>query len=176
MRSIIPKIPKMPKFWTISLGLAVIGAVIAPSSVLAQGTLFVKDDKVGIGTDTPTQLLHVATTDGNGQILLQEQNGTATRREMFRVENNGDPTFVFQDTSTGRATEFRLFGGADDFVINHLGTGSAELKLDRSGNLTLTGSLTQGSSIAAARSSCMSPGRAMRRPRGASHSRSRISA
>ena len=148
MTSIIPKIPKMPKFWTISLGLAVIGAAIAPSSVLAQGTLFVENDKVGIGIGTPTELLHVANTDGTGQVLIQEQNGTVTRRELFRVENNGDPSFVFQDTSTGRATEFRLFAGADDFVINHLGSGSADLKLDRSGNLTITGSLTQGSSVA----------------------------
>ncbi len=148
MRSIIPKIPKMPKFWTISLGLAVIGAAIAPSSVLAQGTLFVENDKVGIGTAFPTSKLHVATFDGDTQVLVQELNGTATRRVMFRVENNGDPTFLFQDTSSGRATEFRLFGRADDFVINHLGTGSADLKLDRSGNLTITGSLTQGSSIA----------------------------
>ena len=137
MRSIIPKIPRMPTFRTISLGLAVLGAVIAPSSVLAQGTLFINDNKVGVGIDSPTQLLHVANADA-----------PTTRRELFHVENNGDPSFLFSDTSSGRATEFRLFGGADDFVINHLGTGTAELKLDRSGNLTITGSLTQSSSIA----------------------------
>jgi len=104
---------------------------------------------IGMGTAAPTASLEVTRTDGTAQILVDENNGTEGLRQLFRLENNGDPSFVFQDTSTGADTEFRLFGSSDSFAINHItgGVNGAEFRLDRAGNLFITGTLTQSGAL-----------------------------
>ena len=56
------------------------GLVILPATASAQGVLFVQGDKVGVGIDTPTSLLHVKATDGTAQVFVEETSGVTALR------------------------------------------------------------------------------------------------
>lgn len=76
---------------------------VAPGS--AQETMFVTGDKVGIGTDTPAEKLHVK--DGN---LSIEQSGPVTAQLLFAA--NSLSWEIKLNQNTGRLTFFSPGGGA----------------------------------------------------------------
>lgn len=142
----------------LSLGLAQPLAAQEALSVIANGN-------VGVGVDAPAASLHVQRDDGNARLLVEETSATPALRELFTLVNNGDPSFVLRDSSSGRATEFRLLGPSDAFSVNHIGTGGADFRLSRngelqvgkggqaqlllepSGDLTIAGTLSQNSDV-----------------------------
>jgi len=115
-------------------------------------TLRLNEFGLGIGTTSPMEMVHVE-SDGSpfdrAQVLVRDTQATAERRELLRLENNGDPSFVFQDLNNGGDTEFRLFGDSDAFVINHItgGVAGPEFRLDRTGDVTIAGALMQNSDV-----------------------------
>jgi endosialidase-like protein len=98
---------------------------------------------IGIGTTTPANRLHVFGNAGTNKVLIQEANGTTTARELLEIRNNGAPILVFADTSVSqRWTNGALSG---NFLIDEQAHAGVELSLTPAGNLTISGTVTQGS-------------------------------
>lgn len=102
-------------------------------------TLFVKDEKVGIGTTTPAVPLHVTGSDGTTQILVQETSGTVAVRPLLKLENNGGARFEFENVATG--VNWRMGHKFDDdsFVLTRVGSGVTEFQISQNGDLTAAG-------------------------------------
>lgn len=79
--------------------------LVATGPSIAQETMFITGDNVGIGTDTPSEKLHVK--DGN---LLIEQAGAVTAELEFSA--NGFAWEIKNNPNTGRLTYFSPGGGA----------------------------------------------------------------
>lgn len=148
--------PMLKRFGLHQAGVLALALTASPAP--AQEALSVDPSgNVGIGIAAPAFPLHVVRD--NGGSLLQ----------LLQLENNGDPSFVLRDSSSGNATEFRLLGPSDTFSVNHVGTGGAEFRITRAGqmivgpagaqslvlapngNLTIAGTLQQNSDVNAKR-------------------------
>lgn len=118
--------------------LALVVLVSAPAA--AQGVIFVTGDKVGINTDTPTELLHVKdTTD----VTVKVEKTSLGSDVLLELVNNGTPRFVFRDTNSGFSWLFEASGSG--FLINDLSDGAtAEFIVQRNGNVNVEGTLTTG--------------------------------
>ena len=123
---------------------AAVAIVLIPATATAQGVLFVESDKVGIGISTPSQALHVFSNSTLKIIQNENTNATAAERMLFRLINNGKVRFVLENTQAGATWTFDNDG---NFTISKVGTGVNEMLVDGSGNMTIRGSLTQGSDV-----------------------------
>ena len=129
--------------------LSVVVLVAAVPAANAQGVLFVKNDKVGIGTDNPSDPLHV-------------KSDVAGSKTIARYTNNGAPFVQYEDTSLGISWGLQPTGigdftitlngsGGPEFLITktgqvRIGPGSStQFNLTPSGNLTISGTLTENS-------------------------------
>jgi len=85
-------------FWNVSATL--VGLLMISGFAQAQGTLFVTGDKVGIGTDTPSELLHLKISSGLELKMRLEQaatnawaysvvNSNPSRPNAFRISKQG---------------------------------------------------------------------------------------
>lgn len=105
------------------------------SAVHAQEAMYIDDQgKVGIGTNSPSRRLEVV------------QNGNGSTAIPLKV-NNPDGKVRFALGSSGTSWTFDNQNGRQ-FNISKGGSGVNELVLDDQGNLTITGTLSQGSSRA----------------------------
>lgn len=113
---------------------AIVAACALAAPAFAQGTLFVEGDHVGIGTPTPGQPLHIIATGAPGNTVIQIENDGPTR---FRVRNGatGETWNVGHQSPSGTG-----------LVYSDVGDAVSEMLIDVSGNLTIAGTLTQGSS------------------------------
>ncbi|MGN6185443.1 MAG: tail fiber domain-containing protein, partial [Thermoanaerobaculia bacterium] len=91
---------------------------------------------VGLGTASPTRALHVIDTGAADNTVLELQNDGATR---IRLNNsaNGEVWNIGHQSPAGTG-----------FVLSDVGDSVSEMLLDVSGNMTIAGTLTQGSSRA----------------------------
>ena len=106
----------------------------------SNNTLVVRNNNVGVGLGNPAQDLHVKSTDGDGQLLVQETNSTVTQRVLLKLENKGIPSMQLEDTDSGDKWAFSV--KSEGFEFSKGGTNVQEFVLDGSGNLTIAGSLT----------------------------------
>lgn len=88
--------------------------------------------------------LEVRKSDGTARVLVTD-TGPAAPKSMFQLDNpTGNQTiFRFNDGGAG-VWDFKVTLGG--FLLNLVGVGTNELVLDPSGNLTILGTLTEGSS------------------------------
>lgn len=108
----------------------------------ASSSLVVRDGKVGMGTASPSANMHVKGTSGTTNVVVEEASASTADRTMLNLQNNGGARLVFDDTSaTGNDWVFSTTG-SDLFRVSKIGSGSTELEVDGSGNLTISGSLT----------------------------------
>jgi hypothetical protein len=98
---------------------------------------------VGIGTASPSTRLHVSGSDGATKAFIQESSGTNTAREMLEIRNNGGALIIAKDTNATDRWSFGTFSSA--FIIDNQTNGGVEFTLGTTGNLTISGSLTQNS-------------------------------
>ncbi|MCG8462769.1 MAG: hypothetical protein MI919_41315 [Holophagales bacterium] len=98
----------------------------------------------GVGDNGPDQDWHMRSTDGDGQLLIEETNASAVQRVILDVKNSGRPTIQMHDTSNSNRWVFSITD-ANGFEISRAGSMAQEFVLDSSGNLTLNGTLTTGS-------------------------------
>jgi len=113
----------------------------APSS-----TLSIKaNGRVGIGTWSPDQTLHVEGSDGSTQVRVEETSSTEALRTLMQLVNKGPLMIRFENTSVGEWN----FGtsGADRFFISRSGTVERAFLLEGNGNLTINGVLSEGSNL-----------------------------
>lgn len=132
-----------PASWTVGLALVVLIASSA-SPALAQITMYVVDDKVGVGTDTPDEKLHVK--DGN--LKIETTSGGAT----IDFVTAGCSWEIFQNGVTGRLNYFSACEGAtgpsfklDPEAQNNLfriGVMGADI-VDINGDLIVSGNCTE---------------------------------
>lgn len=95
---------------------------------------------VGVGTASPSASLHVARTDGTTQLLLAETSTTASTRRLLDMQNNGGIRMRMSDNSTSTAWAFQNIG--TQFLLDANG-GANEMILTTTGDMTITGTLTQ---------------------------------
>ena len=114
---------------------------VKPSA--ATNSVFIDEQgRTGFGTtdNGPDQDLHLRSTDGDGQFLIQETNATVAQRVLLKIENKGIPSFQMEDTDSTEKWAFSV--KTNEFEISKGGTGVQEFRLDGSGNLTILGALT----------------------------------
>lgn len=99
---------------------------------------------VGVGTLAPASTFHVQGSAGTAQLRVEETSATAVGRNLARFVNNGASTFRFDNTQTGGGWGFgsRQVG---DFFVSPIGAPTITLTLTTAGNMTILGTLTQGS-------------------------------
>lgn len=80
-------------------------------------------------------------------MLVEEANATAASRELLRLKNNGSPFFIFEDSNLSQSYSFAM-GATGHFLISHQQTSGVQMRLEPNGNMTIQGTLTEGSSRA----------------------------
>ncbi len=105
------------------------------------------DGDIGIGTASPANKLHVLSSGAavdDGKVLVQNSSGTALAREMLEIRNNGSTLLILDDTGNASRWSFGSVGG--NFVVDDQQDAAVEMSLTGAGNMTIGGTLTQGSS------------------------------
>ncbi len=132
---------------------AVFLTVAAPASMHAQGTLYVEDDKVGVGIATPVDSLHVfggtlRVERGDGvtpNIRFLTSGGAVTQNWLFQ-NNATSGVFAIRDVTAGNSP-FRVFPGGSEGTLTlrqgrvGIGTNSPIGALDVNGAIYQRGSL-----------------------------------
>ena len=104
------------------------------------------NNNVGIGTDAPSEALHVRGTDGDTTLLVQEA-GAAGYREMMNLSNTGGSWITMENSTTSRKWYLVHEDGANArFIIDTDDTTGAEFLLSDNGDLTIRGELTTAGS------------------------------
>lgn len=98
---------------------------------------------VGINTASPSARLHVSGSDGTTQLKVTETSGTATARDLLRLENKGPTRLRMLNTNT--ANEWSLNAHDADFRITQAGAATPSMTIFPNGNVTIAGTLTQSS-------------------------------
>jgi len=100
---------------------------------------------VGLGTLTPSTQLHVRGNDaGSRNKILVENVGSQTAREMLEIRNNGGSVLILEDTSVAQRWAEGTVGA--NLVLDEQAHAGTEYTFSNTGNLTIAGVLTQGSS------------------------------
>jgi len=116
-----------------------IGAM-TPSNTIT--TFF--NGNVGLGTSTPANHLHVLGSAGTNKVLIEETNATTTPRELLEIRNNGASVMIYEDTTVPERWGAGTFGSS--FVLDNQARAGIEVTVTNTGNMTIAGVLTQGSS------------------------------
>lgn len=118
------------------------------------------DGDVGIGTSSPDTALDVDGGSGDTTLKVQSSAGipqilakhtgttTSTRREMFVLENHGEPAFRFSNTDPAAGDDWSMILlASDNFIISRNGSGVVEMQISNGGNVSIAGTLSQGSDV-----------------------------
>lgn len=101
---------------------------------------------VGIGTAAPTATLHVYDNQGNARVRIEEASASAGARTLLELSNNGG---VVARYSVAPDTAWETRAEAATWTIAKAdNVGPGQFVLDAAGNLSITGTLSQGSSRA----------------------------
>lgn len=101
---------------------------------------------VGVGTASPAQSLHVRRENGSARVFVEEASTTTAARTLANFTNNGAVTVSYTTTEAAPVT-WETTAAAAQYQINVAGSGTPQLTLAANGNLNISGSLTQASSI-----------------------------
>ena len=128
----------------------------APNNSLVIDT----DGDVGVGTLTATAKLDVNGGTNDATVKVQSSNGVpqffakhtgeanSARREMFVLENHGEPAFRFSNTDPAAADDWSMILlASDQFLISRNGSGANEMQISSGGDVTIGGSLTELSDV-----------------------------
>lgn len=110
--------------------LMILGAGV-PEAARAQSVLYVDNDRVSIGKSSPQAPLEV---DAAGSTV-------GTGNSVVLVKNTGPVAFQLDDTDTAGFWNFAVLAGEGEFRISKSGTGTTELALNTSGDLTIAGDI-----------------------------------
>ena len=101
------------------------------------------DGDVGIGTASPDSPLHVERSNGTANLLVEETNATEAFRDLLELRNNGITGIALNNTA--RNNLWRMMSGNVPLIFDSPFSAGNEFTLLRNGNLTITGTLSQGS-------------------------------
>jgi hypothetical protein len=97
---------------------------------------------VGIGTSSPSTKVHVR-SGLDSKVLIENTNTTTASREMLEVLNNGSASIIFRDSTV--AQRWSLGTTSSNIILNNQAAAGTEYTFGATGNLTISGTLTQGS-------------------------------
>ena len=101
------------------------------------------NNRVGMGTNNPTQAAHVRRTDGTAQLLVEEANGTAAARTLLNLTNNGGVAIAFTDSrSSAEPWLIRTQNSNSELEIVKTGSG-VKLTVKDTGDLEIDGDCIQ---------------------------------
>ena len=117
-----------------------------PASAQTSGVTITEDGRLGIGTTTPEQELHIK-TDGTGNeydpsLLIEATNSSSSSKptkSMIVLKNQGSVRIDLINTDSGETWVMQNRSNA--FAITKAGTGVREMELDSSGDMKIAGSL-----------------------------------
>ncbi|NVK21293.1 MAG: tail fiber domain-containing protein [Kangiellaceae bacterium] len=127
-------------------------------------SIYIDTDGVGIGTNNPTEALHIRGSDGDTSLLVEDVSASTAARTLVEMINNGSPSFSMTNSSSAVGWKLGM-GGSDNFILSKIGGAGSELSigtngstrigpsgaqnfvLSSTGNLTIAGTLTQGSDV-----------------------------
>ena len=92
---------------------------------------------IGLGTTNPRERLHVHSTDGSAQILIEDINGTVAARTLLKMENKGNTKFSLINTDAD--SEWSFANPGTGLRISKQGSGVVELELTNEGSMTIAG-------------------------------------
>ncbi|MEX0343969.1 MAG: hypothetical protein AB3N20_03535 [Rhizobiaceae bacterium] len=101
---------------------------------IGQGTdnnalLITSDGKFGMGTESPEAALHVGRT------------GNAGPAHLLRLTNDGNPQIILENTKNSNEWEI---GAGQNYVIEHLTTGTIVMTVSKTGDVIIPGSIMTG--------------------------------
>lgn len=133
------------KLIMLMLGLFAGSFLMAADMVSPPNSLVVDDTgKVGVGTATPSNPLHVVRDDGTAQLKISENITGANVRTLLNLDCvECTPAFRFKQAS--RIWFFRMLQSGD-FSMDYQGQPGTDFVFKRGGNMTILGSLSQQSS------------------------------
>ncbi len=107
-------------------------------------SLYVRSNgSIGLGT-FPQNKLHVYGTGGTTKAFVQEASGTNAFRELLELRNNGGTFMIFKDSSLTQRWSAGTLGSS--FILDEQAHAGVEFTLTNTGNLTVLGTVTPGSS------------------------------
>ena len=114
---------------------------IEPST--PQDTLYLEDTgDVGVGTNAPTEALHVRRTDDSAQIKIEDVGtaNTTTPQTMLLLENAGPAQLQFADVTNG--STWNISTATDNSLqIDNPGETGVQLLIEEDGTVTATGTV-----------------------------------
>jgi len=138
----------MNKSVRILVGLVAVLVILAFSTpAIAQGVLFVKSDKVGIGVEDPLFKLHILRNDGGGAGFRVSTTGATANFNWFFQQNAVTGAFLVTPFEGGSAP-LQIFPGAAGTIASTLvirggkvgiGTQNPAGKLDVNGSIVQRG-------------------------------------
>ena len=99
--------------------------------------------KVGIGTASPSESSTSSATTEPPKRSSRRPAVRPAREKLLSCRNNGGPVLIFEDTSVPQRWANGSFGSS--FIIDEQADSGLELVLTNTGNLTISGTLTQNS-------------------------------
>jgi hypothetical protein len=117
-----------------------LAAALGAGSAVAQDAMFIDaTGKVGIGTDAPTEQVHVVGTAGVAKFFVEETAGSSFEALMELENEDGNVGFRLRNPQ-GLADFNKIL---NEFRIN-IDSSPAELSLFNNGDLVIRGDLTTG--------------------------------
>ena len=110
-------------------------------------TLFLKGDgDIGIGTDSPTQPLHVRRTNDTAQVLIEDTgSGSRSSNEtLLYLLSNGPPLLKMEDTNGGGEWDL-IVTGDNSFQIDNPNETGTQLLIEEDGTVTASGTVSGSS-------------------------------
>lgn len=111
-------------------------SVFCGTTAYAQGTLFVQNDRVGIGEETPDAPLEIVATAAT--------IGAGNAAGLFRKD--GDLAFQLDNTNVTGFWNFANAASENEFRISRSGTGGVEMTVTSAGNMIIRGTITTAGS------------------------------
>jgi hypothetical protein len=116
---------------------SVVGANLGITKVGGNGN-------VGIGTTTPSNTFTVFGSSGTTQIMAEDTLAGPGDRVLFRLKAASKIRFSLNNTAAGVVWTFDNDG---NFTVSDAGDGVNEMTVFPNGNVTILGTLTQGSDV-----------------------------
>ncbi len=83
------------------------------------GNIYIEDGNVGIGTDTPTEPLHIVSSESIARMALFDSTSVATTASYIEVVNNANTRAIFGADGTGLAG-----GSTSDVIVGNFSSGA----------------------------------------------------
>ena len=80
---------------------------------------------VGVGTNAPTERLHIKTTDGTAKLKIEDGSTTTKQRALLEISNNGSIMVDYVENNNAITWRNGVVDSGKSFLIKQLGLGVA---------------------------------------------------